>query len=86
MSQSNAWAGGTSIIPVPEFQIGSKMRQKKAQAEAKAGQDIIAATKDRSWFGFSSQEKAERHNQQLRSTNQGCSLLMPCLMQTLSTS
>ena len=51
MSQSNTWAGGTSIIPVPE--IVSEMKQKKAQAEAKAGQDIIAATKDRSWFGFS---------------------------------
>ena len=55
--------------------------QKWAQEETKA--DFIAATKDWSWFGVSpvasgtrSQPKAELHNQQLRNTNQGCSLLM----------
>ena len=55
--------------------------QKWAQEETKA--DFIAATKDWSWFGVSpvasgtrSQPKAELHNQQLRNTNQCCSLLM----------
>ena len=62
--------------------INGFLRKQQWTQEARKA-DFIAATKAWSWFGVSpvasgtrSQPKAALHNQQLRNTNQSCSLLM----------